>query len=163
MADHPNAQLVRKGYEAFSKGDMETVDQLFADDIVWHEGGRNPLAGEYKGKDQAFALLGKLFELTEGTLKIDVHDVIANDEHAVALVTISATRKRSQLLGNQRRRVAHPKREGRGVLGQRHRPLRVGRGAQRLTPDRRDRRDGSLLSSGQQVNPPSTTMTWPVR
>ena len=30
--------------------------------------------------------------MTGGTLKIDLHDVIANDEHAVALVTMSAER-----------------------------------------------------------------------
>lgn len=92
MAEHPNVQLLRKGYEAFGKGDMETIDQVFDDDIVWHEGGRNPLSGEYKGKDQVFGLFGKLIELTEGTLTIDVHDVIANDEHGVALVTLSASR-----------------------------------------------------------------------
>lgn len=92
MAEHPNVQLLRDGYKAFSSGDMETIDRLFADDIVWHEGGRNPLSGDYKGKDQVFGLFGKLIELTEGTLKIEVHDVVANDEHAVALVNIAASR-----------------------------------------------------------------------
>lgn len=92
MAEHPNAQLLRRGYEAFGKGDMGTVDQVFDDDIVWHEGGRNPLSGDYKGKDQVFGLFAKLIELTEGTLKIEVHDVIANDEHGVVLVTLSASR-----------------------------------------------------------------------
>lgn len=93
MAEHPNVQLLRDGYEAFGKGDMEALDKLFADDIVWHEGGRNPLSGEYKGKDQVFALFGHLVELTEGTMTIDVHDIIADDEHAVALVTLTASRK----------------------------------------------------------------------
>jgi uncharacterized protein len=93
MAEHPNVQLLRTGYEAFSKGDMETIDKLFADDIVWHEGGRNPLSGDYKGKEQVFGLFGKLIELSEGTLKIEIHDIVANDEHAVALVTLSASRK----------------------------------------------------------------------
>jgi ketosteroid isomerase-like protein len=93
MAEHPNIELLRKGYEAFSQGDMDTVSGLFADDIVWHEGGRNPLSGEYKGKDQVFSLFARLVELSEGTLRIEVHDVVANDEHGVALVTISASRK----------------------------------------------------------------------
>jgi ketosteroid isomerase-like protein len=93
MAEHQNAKLVRKGYEAFGTGDMDTVNALFADDIVWHEGGNGPLSGDYKGKDQVFALFGKLFELTEGTFKIEVHDVLANDEHAVALLNLSASRK----------------------------------------------------------------------
>lgn len=52
MAVHPNAQVLREGYEAFSTGDMDTLNRLFADDVVWHEGGRNPLSGEYKGKEQ---------------------------------------------------------------------------------------------------------------
>src|SRR5205807_7657374 len=93
MAEHPNVALLRKGYEAFVKGDMDTLNGLFTDDIIWHEGGRGPLAGDYKGKEQVFGLLGKLFELSEGTIKVEVHDILANDEHAVALVTISASRK----------------------------------------------------------------------
>jgi uncharacterized protein len=93
MAEHPNVQLLRKGYEAFSTGDMAVLEELFGDEIVWHEGGRNPLSGDYTGKDQVFSLFAKLLELTEGTLSIDVHDVVANDEHAVALVTLSAGRK----------------------------------------------------------------------
>jgi ketosteroid isomerase-like protein len=93
MTEHPNAQLLRKGYEAFSSGDLAVLEELFGDEIVWHEGGRNPLSGEYTGKDQVFSLFGKLLELSEGTLKIEVHDVVANDEHAVVLTTLSASRK----------------------------------------------------------------------
>jgi ketosteroid isomerase-like protein len=99
MAEHPNAQLLRKGYEAFGKGDLETVNELFADEIVWHEGGRNPLSGDYVGKDQVFGLLGRLLELTEGTFKAEIHDVVANDEHGIALATISASRKGQSFSG----------------------------------------------------------------
>lgn len=38
-------------------------------------------------------MFGKEMELTQGTAKVEVHDVVANAEHAVALVTISASRK----------------------------------------------------------------------
>jgi len=31
-----NASLVRRGYAAFSTGDMATLSELFADDAVWH-------------------------------------------------------------------------------------------------------------------------------
>jgi uncharacterized protein len=93
VAEHPNIELLRKGYEAFANADMATLNNLFADDMVWHEGGRSPLSGDYKGKEQVFGFLAKLMELSEGTAKVDVHDILANDEHAVALATISATRK----------------------------------------------------------------------
>ncbi len=51
MADHPNVELLRKGYAAYGSGDMETINELFADDIVWHVAGRSPLAGVYNGKE----------------------------------------------------------------------------------------------------------------
>ena len=92
MADHPNVELLRKGYAAFGAGDMQTVDALLSDDIVWHSPGNNPLAGDYKGKDQVFGLFAKLVELTEGTFRQEIHDLLANDEHAVALCTLSASR-----------------------------------------------------------------------
>jgi uncharacterized protein len=34
----------------------------------------------------------RLIEETGGTFRLDVHDVLANDEHAVALCTLSASR-----------------------------------------------------------------------
>jgi uncharacterized protein len=83
---HPNEALIRNGYEAFSKGDMQTVDETFADDIVWHVGGRSQLAGDYKGKEQVFGFLAKLPELTGGTFRLELHDVIGNDEHVTVLV-----------------------------------------------------------------------------
>ena len=92
MADHPNAELLRKGYAAFAEGDMAMVGDLFADDIVWHAPGNNPLSGDYKGKDQVFGQFAKLMELTGGTFRQEIHDIVANDEHAVVLVENGAQR-----------------------------------------------------------------------
>jgi ketosteroid isomerase-like protein len=36
MGSADNASLVRRGYAAFSTGDMATLSELFADDAVWH-------------------------------------------------------------------------------------------------------------------------------
>jgi hypothetical protein len=52
---HPNEDLVRRGYDAFSRGDIETLRQLFADDTIFHEPGRNPVSGDYQGIDQVLA------------------------------------------------------------------------------------------------------------
>jgi hypothetical protein len=82
---HPNEELVRSGYEAFSKGDMQTVNELFADGIVWHVPGKSQLSGDYTGKDQVFGFFGKLVEMTGGTFSLEIHDVLANDEHAIVL------------------------------------------------------------------------------
>ena len=92
MAEHPNVTRIRDGYAAFAKGDFAVLNDLFAEDLLWHDGGRNQLAGEYRGRDAVFGLFGKLMEVTEGTFRADLHAVLADDEHAVALVAIAASR-----------------------------------------------------------------------
>jgi ketosteroid isomerase-like protein len=92
MADHPNLELMRRGYAAYTSGDLETIDGLFADDIVWHVSGRSPISGDYTGKEQVFGFFGKLQELSGGTSKVEVHDLLADDDHGVAIVTQSASR-----------------------------------------------------------------------
>jgi ketosteroid isomerase-like protein len=92
MADHPNLELMRRGYAAYTSGDLETIDRLFADDVVWHVSGRSPISGDYTGKEQVFGFFGKLQELSGGTSRVEVHDLLADDDHGVAIVTQTASR-----------------------------------------------------------------------
>ncbi|MGH3216822.1 MAG: hypothetical protein ACRDN1_17320 [Trebonia sp.] len=52
MAEHPNVARIRDGYAAFAKGDFATLNELFAEDLAWHVGGRNQLAKDYRGRDE---------------------------------------------------------------------------------------------------------------
>ena len=63
---HPNEDLVRRAYDAFSRGDVETLRQLFADDTIFHEPGRNPVSGDYQGIDQVLAFSGRSRSVLEG-------------------------------------------------------------------------------------------------
>jgi len=93
MAEHPNATLVRQVYDLFSRGDVEGFLGLLADDVVWHVPGRCPIAGTYKGRQAALDYITSIDELSGGTYRIsDVHDVVANDDHAVGLHHSVATR-----------------------------------------------------------------------
>jgi ketosteroid isomerase-like protein len=92
MTEHPNVELTRRGYEAFATGDLATLTELIADDVTWHVLGVGPLSGTYHGRDEVFGFFGRLAQETGGTFRLDVHDVLANDEHAVALCTLSASR-----------------------------------------------------------------------
>ena len=92
MAEHPNVTRIRDGYAAFAKGDFAVLHDRFAEDLLWHDGGRNQLAGENRGRDAVFGLFGRLMAVTEGTFRADLHAVLADDEHAVALVAIAASR-----------------------------------------------------------------------
>jgi ketosteroid isomerase-like protein len=91
---HPNEDLFRGGYDAFSTGDLDALrEKYFTPDIVWHSPGDNPLSGDFKGVDEVIASFGKTFELSGGTFKTEVHDCLANDDHGVVLGTIRAQRE----------------------------------------------------------------------
>ena len=87
MAGHPNAAKLRAASEALEQnGDMTSQMDMLDDNIVWHEiGSVEPIRGK-----QA---LGERFSNMPqgGGIKIETHDVVANDEHAIALVTATAT------------------------------------------------------------------------
>ena len=89
---HPNEDLIRQGYDAFSRGDMDTLRELFHPDIVWHAPGRSQLSGDHRGIDAVLGYFGQTMELTGGTFRVQVHDVVANDEHAVGLNSVHAER-----------------------------------------------------------------------
>lgn len=95
---HPNEDLVRQGYAAFGTGDLDALrSRFFAEDIAWHFPGRSPFGGDYAGVTEVLGWLGRSFEASEGTIRVDLRDVIGNDEHVVALTTIRAERAGKKL------------------------------------------------------------------
>src|ERR1039457_742214 len=85
MGPEDNANLVRRGYAAFSTGDMAALSELFAGDAVWHVPGSGSLSGAKRGPDAIQAFFGALMARSGGTIKITLHDVTGGDEHTVAL------------------------------------------------------------------------------
>jgi len=90
---HPVGDLIRGTFAAFDRGDIEALrNQYFADDIRLHVPGRSPLAGDYDGWAQVIGFFGRIRELSEGTFHTELHDVVANDDQAVAVFTLRAER-----------------------------------------------------------------------
>jgi uncharacterized protein len=87
MTAQDNAELIRGGYEAFGKGDIPAVVALWADDIAWHVPGRSPLAGDYSGAEAILGFFAQLQERSGGSFRLELHDVLASDDHVVALVS----------------------------------------------------------------------------
>jgi uncharacterized protein len=92
MVEHPNAKLIQHGYDAFAHGDLEALREFMAHDVVWHEPGRGPLAGDHKGPEGVLALLGELRARSGGTFAIEIVDLLANAERAVAIQEETARR-----------------------------------------------------------------------
>ena len=74
-------------YEAFGKGDIETVFATIGDDIVWHLPGPEkviPYAGIRHGRDEAVSYLKIIIQSLE-FLEFEVDRVIADGEHVMTL------------------------------------------------------------------------------
>lgn len=88
MAEHPNAVMAREMTDALGRGDMQALMGFLADDVIWHEIGRaEPRRGIAGLRESAPGGGATDYEIT-GVL----HDVVANDDHTIALVDATATR-----------------------------------------------------------------------
>ncbi|MEO6578055.1 MAG: nuclear transport factor 2 family protein [Candidatus Limnocylindria bacterium] len=88
MADHPNAAIARQAAERMEQGgeDLMSLADMLADDVVWHEiGSDEPVRGKQ-------ALMERWAAMPQGaSITTKTHDVVANDEHTIQLVTATAT------------------------------------------------------------------------
>jgi len=87
-----NAAIIRKVYEDFSNGDTAAVLAAFEPGIEWHIPGHSRLSGDYKGHGRITEFFVRVMELCGGTLRLDVHKVLAEGDDVVALVTVHAQR-----------------------------------------------------------------------
>lgn len=78
-----NADTVRRGYEAFNTGDMQTLTELFDQGATWHTPGRSPIAGDHKGREAVFAQFGRYGGETGGTFKARLLHVLKSDDGRV--------------------------------------------------------------------------------
>ena len=88
---HPNADLVRKGFEAFAAGDMAEMGQIMADDAKWHFPGTGPASGDFEGKEAIFGGFARIPQETD-SFGQEIHAILADDEHAVALIETTVSR-----------------------------------------------------------------------
>lgn len=100
MSEHPNVAAIRAGIEAFVKGDTATLNAAIAEDAVWHAPGNNPYSGTSTGKEETMARFGRLAQ--DGVvISFDIHDVVGNDEHVVAMVDATITKGSGSSHGRQ--------------------------------------------------------------
>lgn len=82
---HPHVEMAAKAYEALNRKDLDTFISAFADDAVMHGAD-----GQIVGRDAIRNVIEQLIDLSENSLRILVHDILANDDHTVVLQTTTA-------------------------------------------------------------------------
>ena len=77
-------EKVRQFYTSLAQGDFETVGALLSDDLVWYQPGQGTLSGTYNGKQNVFAHLARMAQLSNGTFAIDQVDYVTDNSNLVA-------------------------------------------------------------------------------
>ena len=86
MEEHPNATLARKWMKAMEDDNYEAMNDAMADDVEWHMiGAPEPVRGKA-------AMMQSMGSLGDYEFSGNVHDVVANDDHTIALVETTVRR-----------------------------------------------------------------------
>ena len=84
MGEHPNVAAVRDLMAAFNDMDVSRIKARLAPDVTWHMIGVETV----EGVEALESLLGSAGD--DFKIQTEVHDVVGNDEHVVALVSATA-------------------------------------------------------------------------
>jgi ketosteroid isomerase-like protein len=95
----------KDAYAAFNRGDFAKGGEVYADDVVWHF-----VSGDARGKAAVVAVAKDQMERFKA--KAEPHDILANDEHVVSLLTYTVQGKPYKLI-----HIAHLNSEGKIVEG----------------------------------------------
>ncbi len=86
VSEQENKELIKKGYEAFAAGDVETVMSLFDDDVEWVQPGESVVSGTFHGKTEVMEYMGRL---AEKSLTVKLKRMIADGDTVVAITDVT--------------------------------------------------------------------------
>lgn len=89
---HPNTILLEKLYADFQKGDLKSVLAVCAESMTFQIPGKSKLSGKYDKSNVVNGFIEKLTSLSNGTFKLETHDILGSDLHAAVLATSRLTK-----------------------------------------------------------------------
>ncbi|MEF2978855.1 nuclear transport factor 2 family protein [Subtercola sp. YIM 133946] len=89
---HPNVAFVVEAHERLESGDLASINEMFAADIVWHEFGSSPLAGSYRGRDAVMAFWKVYFTAAGVGFTQTIDSIMANDEFVSSIVQLHGSK-----------------------------------------------------------------------
>jgi len=92
MGAQEDMAILRRGYEAFNAGDMDTFKEILAEDAVWRIGGTGGLSGEKRGREAILGYFGELGARSNGSVRVNVEDLALGDKYAIGIHTTRAQR-----------------------------------------------------------------------
>src|ERR1700751_1744139 len=91
--EQKNIELVKKGYQAFSAGDVDTAMSLFDDNIEGGQPGDSANSGTYRGKAE---LRQSLSRVAEKSVTVKLNRLLADGDTVVALTEVPVGSERGR-------------------------------------------------------------------
>ena len=82
---HPHEKLLEELYAKFGQGDLPGVLAMCDDEIIFTVPGKARISGQYT-KTTFPDLIGQVMAISKGSFREALVEVVANDEHGVALL-----------------------------------------------------------------------------
>jgi ketosteroid isomerase-like protein len=80
-------QVVTAFLTAVQQGNNEMIDSLLNDKIMWIQPGNNRVSGLKNSKSEVFQMVGKMFELSDNTLKLtEIKSISVNGNRVACLL-----------------------------------------------------------------------------
>jgi len=81
-----NTDALKRGYDAFNSGDVETVSSMFTDDARWEGPNADgvPMSGVHEGKQAVLQALGQIGQMFE-TFRVSPDEMIEHGDTVVVL------------------------------------------------------------------------------
>ena len=102
MSEDRSVELIRELYEARARNDIAAIRSILDENVVWYEPELEAEhTGDLRGSEAVLAMIGEARRITGGTFSLVPRQIVANGEHAVALIDWSATRGGERLEGKE--------------------------------------------------------------
>src|SRR3954462_7816585 len=79
MSAEENVATMRRAYEAFNTDDIDTLVEVFDENMAWHLPGKSKFASDYQGRDATLEELGKIGPGPRGTFGAELQERTADD------------------------------------------------------------------------------------
>lgn len=100
MTQNKNLQALSAAFDAFNRNDLAAASGFLAEDIVYTIRGRATVSGTYRGRQAVADALGRIKQLTSGSMTAKPEAVLADGENIMMYMHVTGTRPDGRRYGN---------------------------------------------------------------
>lgn len=92
MTQNKNLQALSAAFDAFNRNDLAAASGFLAEDIVYTIRGRATVSGTYRGRQAVAEALGRIKQLTSGSMTAKPEAVLADGENIMMYMHVTGVR-----------------------------------------------------------------------